>query len=186
MVTIIRKIYKHNMIYYHIFQKLLKVIKMITPREEFIELMTENVKVNGLDDLSARIVAILFLEPREVSMEDLAKKTGYCLSSMSTGIKLMEKMGLITKFKKPPSKKIYLKMENDISKMLLNMLKKRHDQIIKRSKSILPGIIKKYKTTKSSREELKIIEHYYEDVLISENLINEMITKIGKMRRNND
>jgi DNA-binding transcriptional regulator GbsR (MarR family) len=158
-------------------------MKKMNPREDFIELMTENVKVHGLDDLTARIIATLFLEPKEISLEELAEKTGYCLSSMSNGIKFMETIGFIKKFKKPPSKKVYLKMENDMSELLLNMLKKKHENVFERSKTMLPEIIKKYKSTKSSKDELRIIEHYYNDILLSENIIKELISKMEKSRK---
>ena len=152
------------------------------PREQFIDMMTENMKVNGLDELSSRILATLFIETEEISLEELAKKTQHSLSSISTNIKLMETAGLIKKFKKPHSKKVFLKMENDIIQMLLNMLKRKQQYIIRRSKDILPGIIENYKKTKSSKRELQIIERYYKDVLLSENIIDELISKIEKLR----
>lgn len=155
----------------------------MNPRERFLELMTENAKSNGLDDFSSRIVAILFLETEAISLEELAGKTGYCLSSISTGIKLLEKFGFIKKLKKPPSKKVYIKMENDISKLILELMKKKHETVMGRSKQLLPEIIKEYKSTKSSKKELKIIENYYEDVLRSESILTEAIAKMEKMGR---
>jgi DNA-binding transcriptional regulator GbsR (MarR family) len=155
----------------------------MNPRDEFIDLMTENAKTNGLDDFSAKLMAILFLEPTDISLEDVALKTGYCLSSISTGVKLLERMGFVRKIKKPPSKKVYLKMENDMCELLSAMLKKRHESVISRSKSRLPDIIKNYKSSKSSKDELKIIEHYYEDIMLSGALINDLISKMEKMRR---
>jgi HTH-type transcriptional regulator, osmoprotectant uptake regulator len=157
--------------------------KKIAPREQFLELLTENAKSNGLDAFSSKIVAILFLENEAISLEELAKKTGYGLSSISTGVTLLEKLGFIKKSKIPPSKKIYVKMENDISEVILNMLKKKHEMVLLKSKERLPEIIRAYKSTKSSKEELRIIEHYYEDILRSEGILAETIAKMEKMRR---
>jgi DNA-binding transcriptional regulator GbsR (MarR family) len=154
----------------------------MTPREEFIELMIENIRTNGLDETTARITAVLFLETEEISLEELAQKTEYSLSSVSTSIKFMEAAGLIHKFKKPHSKKVYLKMGNDIIEIMLEMLKKKQQVIMQRSKSNLPTIISNYKKTKSSKQELKIIEKYYNDVLIGEQIIGEMIKKIEALR----
>ena len=156
---------------------------MISPREEFIGLMTDNMRVNGLDELSSKILATLFIETEEISLEDLAKKTGYSLSSLSTSLKLMEATGIIHKFKKPHSKKMYLKMENDMIQTMLNMLKGKQQHMIKVSKELLPGIIADYKKTKSSKQELQIIEKYYKDILLSESIIEDMIMKIEKERR---
>lgn len=158
-------------------------IKMTkNPKEQFIELMIENVKANGLDETTARIAAILFIEQEDISLEELAKKTGYSLSSTSTSLKFMEATGLVHKFKKPHSKKIYIKMENNIMEIMLNMLKKKQQYIIGRAKESLPGIINEYKKTKSSKHELKIIEKYYNDVLLGEQIIGEMIKRIEKIR----
>lgn len=153
-----------------------------TPRNQFIELMTENVKASGLDELTSRITAILFLEPEDISLEELAKKTGYSLSATSTSLKFMESAGLIQKFKKPHSKKIHIKMENDIIEMMLTMLKKKQQYIMKRAKEHLPNIINEYKKTKSSKQELKIIEKYYADVIIGDQVIGEIIKRIEKLR----
>lgn len=152
------------------------------PKEQFIELMIENVKASGLDETTARIIATLFIEQDDISLEELAKKTGYSLSSTSTSLKFMEAAGLVHKFKKPHSKKVYIKMENDIMEMMLNMLKKKQQYIIGRAKESLPGIISEYKKTKSSKHELKIIEKYYSDILLGEQIIEDMIKKIEKAR----
>lgn len=152
------------------------------PREQFIELMIENVKANGLDETTARIAATLFIEQDAISLEELSKKTGYSLSSTSTSLKFMEVTGLVHKFKKPHSKKVYIKMQNDIIEMMLGMLKKKQQYIIERAKESLPEIINEYKKSKSSKHELKIIEKYYRDILLGEKIIGEMIRKIEKIR----
>jgi len=153
------------------------------PREQFIQLMTENAKTNGLDEATARIVAVLFLEPKELSLEELAKKSGYSLSSTSTSIKFMEASWMITKFKKPHSKKIYLKIENDIMSVMLKILMHKREAIIKGTKEKLPLIIEEYKKSKADKQELKIIERYYRDVIIGEKIISEMIRRIESQRR---
>lgn len=153
------------------------------PKEQFIELMIENVKASGLDETTARITATLFIEQDDISLEELAKKTGYSLSSTSTSLKFMEAAGLVHKFKKPHSKKVYIKMENNIMETMLSMLKKKQQYIIGHAKENLPGIISEYKKTKSSKHELKIIEKYYRDILLAEQIIEDMIKKIEKARR---
>lgn len=156
---------------------------MKAPREEFLELMTENIRANGFDELSSKIVAVLFLEPDEISLEDLAHKTGYSLSGVSTSLKFMEAAGLVHKHKKPNSKKVYMHMEKSIIDLLLNMMKKKHDDIIVKSRDALPSIIEHYKRSKSSRQELRIVENYYKDVLLGDKLIHEFIDKIERLRR---
>ncbi|GIU69581.1 MAG: hypothetical protein KatS3mg002_0817 [Candidatus Woesearchaeota archaeon] len=156
-----------------------------TPREQFIELMTENVKSNGLDDATSRIIAILFLEESEISLEELAKKSGYSLSLVSTAIKMMESFGLIHKLKKPHSKKVYVKMETDILDHTVIMLRRKQKYVVEKVKDTLPEIIANYKKFKGSKKELKIIEKYYNDTLIFDKIINDIINKINKLRERN-
>jgi HTH-type transcriptional regulator, osmoprotectant uptake regulator len=155
---------------------------MKTPKEEFIELMAENVKANGLDELSAKIIALVFIEPEEISLEDISLKAGYSLSAVSTALKLLESTGLVNKHKRPHSKKVYLSMEKSIMDVMLRMLRKKQDSIMGKSKEILPNIIEKYKKSKSSKDELAIIENYYKDVIFGEKVIKELIEKVEKHR----
>jgi len=155
-----------------------------TPKEEFIELMTENCKVNGLDELSSKIIALLYAEPREISLEELSKKTMYSLSAVCTAAKLIERIDLIKRIKKPGSRKAYFYMEKDMSIFSLDLMKKKYEKIIIPTKQKLPSIINKYKKEKSekSRQELKIIENYYKEVLVCEEIIKNIIEIVNKVR----
>lgn len=149
-----------------------------SPREQFIELMIDNMKSTGLDDTKSKIIATLFLEKEEICLEELSKKTGYSISLISTAIKFMETNGLLIKFKKPHSKKIYVKMENDMIQHTVLMLKRKQKYVIEKVKETLPNIISAYKKNNSSKEELKIIEKYYKDTVFMDKVIEEMIKKL--------
>jgi DNA-binding transcriptional regulator GbsR (MarR family) len=155
-----------------------------TPKEEFIQLMTENCRVNGLDEISSEVIALLYANPDEISLEELSKKTGYSLSAVCTTTKLIEKTGLIKKIKKPGSRKAYFYMEKDMSIFSLDLIKRKYEKIIIPTKNKLPDIIKKYKKEKSnkSKHELKIIENYYKEVLFSEDIIKNIIKMVKKAR----
>ena len=117
----------------------------LSPKQEFIELMTDNFKTNGLSELTSKITGILYSESGEVSLEELAKRTGYCLSAISTEIKVLEGIGIIRRMKKPGSRKVYLFMDKDIMSKSLELMQKKYEHVILKSKSLLPGIIKRYK-----------------------------------------
>jgi len=155
-----------------------------SPKEEFIHLMTENCKVNGLDELSSEIIAILYAEPREISLEELSKKTGYSLSAVCTATKLIERIGLIKRIRKPGSRKAYVYIEKEMIVFSLDLMKKKYEKIIIPTKKKLPLIINKYKKEKSesSRQELKIIKNYYKEVLLSEKIIKHIIKIVNKIR----
>ncbi len=146
-------------------------------KDEFIELITENSKVCGLDELSSKIIGILFIEPEEIALDELAKRTGYSLSAISTAIKFIERVGIVKRSKKPGSRKVYCYMKKDMMAMRLQIMKREYESIILPSKQKLPKIIEKYKqeSTKGSVEELRIVENYYKQVLFFEQLFKDII-----------
>jgi len=147
-----------------------------SPKNEFIELIAEINRLKGLDELTSKIIGILFIEPEVVSLDELAKRTGYSLSAVSTAMKLLVGSCLIKRSKKPKSKKVYFYIEKDMISLFMQTLK-----IIENNTSMLkkrvPGIIERYKLEKSedSKAELKIIENYYEQVLITDRIMRKMI-----------
>jgi len=155
-----------------------------TPKEEFIHLMAENCKVNGLDEISSEVIALIYAEPKEISLEELSKKTGYSLSAVCTATKLIERIGLIKRIRNPGSKKAYFYMEKDMNVFSLDLMKRKYEKIIIPTKQKLPLIIEKYKKEKSerSRQELGIIENYYKEILVSEEIIKNIIEIVNKIR----
>ena len=148
---------------------------MTSARDDFINLIYESGKAKGFDDLSSKIFAILYVEPHEISLDELSKQTGYSLSAISTSVKFMEAVGLVKRSKKPKSRKVYLFMEKNMFKKFMEIQKKHYENIITPSKQKMPDIIKKYKKEKSekSREELEIAECYYKNLMIFEKIIKE-------------
>jgi len=148
-----------------------------SPKNEFIELIAENSKVNGLDELSSKIIGILFIEPEEVALDELANRTGYSLSAVSTALKFIERAGIVKRTKKPKSRKVYFYMEKDMLAISLQITRRKYEKIILPSKQKLPKIIEKYKqeSTKESGEELGIVENYYKEILFFEQILKEFI-----------
>jgi DNA-binding transcriptional regulator GbsR (MarR family) len=132
-------------------------------KNEFIELIAQINRAKGLDELTSKMIGILFIEPREVSLEQLSEQTGYSLSAVSTAMKLLTGSGLIKRVKKPGSRKVYFFMEKDFMGMLIQSVR-----IIANNISVLkarmPGIIERYKKGGGSKEELRIIEKHYKMV----------------------
>ncbi len=147
-----------------------------SPKNEFIELIAEINRLKGIDELTSKIIGILFIEPGVVSLDELAKRTGYSLSAISTAMKLLVRSSLIKRSKKPKSKKVYFYIEKDMISLFMQTLK-----IIENNTSMLkkrvPGIIERYKLEKSedSKAELKIVENYYDQVLITGRIMKKMI-----------
>jgi DNA-binding transcriptional regulator GbsR (MarR family) len=146
-----------------------------SPKEEFIDLVTEINKAKGLDELSSKLVSILFIEPKEVSLEELAEKSGYSLSAVSTSMKIFENTGFVKRLKKPKSRKVYFYMGKDMHNQFIQTLKKIYNVALVPMKEKLPNIIIRYKKEKGNKDELKIIENHYQQVLQFEKLMKRFI-----------
>ena len=160
-----------------------------SPRDEFIEMMVEIQRAKGLDELSSKLIGIMFIEPNEITLNELSEITGYSLSAISTSMKFLERTGLVKRFKKPGSRKLYFYMGKDMPSMLTEIVKKL-EKNVSMLKSRIPGIIEMYKLekSKSSKEELKIVENYYKQLLDFERMmkkITEMIETDKKGSRRN-
>jgi len=136
-----------------------------TPKEEFKEIIYESCKALGLDDFPSRIISTLQSEVEEISLGDIAKITGYSLSALSTTIKAMEERNLVKRFKKPGSRKVYVIMDKNITSFFIELQKKRYEQSIKPSLSLIPDIIERYKDSEEFQDQLKIVKDYYHQIL---------------------
>ena len=154
--------------------------------KDFMKYMQKLGAGQGLDSLTSAIIAITYLEPGDVAMEELARKTGYSLSSISLKAKLLENFGLVSRKRKPATKKIFLQMDKNFIKYLKDAFIKKEERGIALAKSEVPKIIEKYKSkplSETEKAKLRIIENYYKQVLKFEQLfkqINKLITDFDK------
>jgi len=156
--------------------------------KEMIEFYQTTGRLQGLDSSLSTIIGVLFLEPEEISMEELAKKTGYSLASICNKIKMIEPSGWIKRIRKPHTKKIYLYMEKDIMKIMKNIFLLKQESVIRLAKEKVPSILERYKNMKLSEEQkkkLRIIEDYYKQVLKFELFIREVLKKIDEFSKRN-
>ncbi|MFP4403213.1 MAG: GbsR/MarR family transcriptional regulator [Candidatus Woesearchaeota archaeon] len=145
---------------------------------EFISFLETVFKNYGLDNLSCKIMAVLYIEPTEIALDEIAKITGYSLASVSLKLKFLEKIGLVERIKKPGSKKVFYYFQKDIVKLTENKIKKAYDAEIKPVKKLLPELINKYSNLKLSKveeEKLKIINNYYKQVLMTEKVYLKLV-----------
>ncbi len=157
--------------------------KMDDIEKEFVEYYQKLGSIHNLDNLFTKIFAILFIEPKAVPMEELAKKTGYSLASISNKLKMLESMNFITRKTSPGTRKVYVYLEKDFSKIMKENLKK-HEAIIEISKKEIPKIIEKNKAKKLSndaKKKLEIVENYYAQMLKFEKLVKKILSDIDKI-----
>ncbi len=111
-------------------------------------------------------------------MDDLAKKTGYSLASISNKTKMLEAVGFVKRTSKPGTRKAFLYAEKDILKMFKQALIKKQENVINSAKEKLPLMIKECRTkakTKQQKQKLHLLEDYYQQMLRFEKVIQHMI-----------
>lgn len=151
---------------------------------DFLEIASEVGPASGYDHLSANIIALLFLEPEEVSMEELVEMTGYSKASISQKLKILVPMGFVKRRTRPGSKKIYLYMEKDVFIIWKEQIKHQFLPEIRIVKDKVPQLIEKYKNkelTSEQEEKLHLIEKYYSQILQVETIINSLFLQIDEL-----
>jgi DNA-binding transcriptional regulator GbsR (MarR family) len=152
-----------------------------SPKEQFIELIAASSRGKGFDELSSKVIGVLYLEPKEVALDELAKRTGYSLSAVSTAMKFMERAEFVQRIKKPGSRKVYFYMEKDLLAKMGQMLKKQYEKILLPSREKLPEIITQCRTDKScSPEELSIMETYQKQLSSFEKVLTGFFATLGE------
>lgn len=140
---------------------------MDDPVKEFTDLLVQIWKAHGLDDLSAKVIALLYSEPGEISLEEVAKKTGYSLASISNTVKSIENLGLITRLKKSKSKKVYVFMEKDMCSLKRKWMQKVYQTEILPALEKLPKLLDEFRPhakKEESKQKLAIMENYYKQM----------------------
>ncbi len=134
---------------------------------EFIDLGIKIYKDFGFDSLTSRLIMLLYIEPEEISMDELSEKTGYSLASVSNKMKVLEGLRVVSRIKKPGTKKIFFYMEKDMLKLQKQKIEAFYEKFIEPSKKRLPEIIssaKKAKLDEVSKKKLEIIKNYSKQV----------------------
>ncbi len=152
--------------------------------KEFVGMYQQAGHFFGQDDALTTIYGILYLEPGELSMDELVIRTGYSLASVSNKIKTLESIGLVSKKKRPGSKKIFVYIEKDLFKAMKKTLLTKETQGIKHLKERLPEIIKKYKDkakSENDRKKIRILEEYNVQIIKLEKLLQKMIKTIEEL-----
>jgi DNA-binding transcriptional regulator GbsR (MarR family) len=68
----------------------------------------------GYSEVHGRIIAALTANGEPMALGDLAKETGYSLSSVSTSLDLLEVLGMVRKVKRVGDRRVYVQVEGDL------------------------------------------------------------------------
>lgn len=95
----------------------------------------------GYSEIHGRIIAALMVSGNKLSLQELAEKAGYSLSTLSLSLDLLEFFGMIKKIKNAGDRKLYVELQGDLLEGLKNAF------VIKIQKSVTDSLerFKKYK-----------------------------------------
>ncbi|KAF1075262.1 GbsR/MarR family transcriptional regulator [Methanogenium sp. MK-MG] len=139
----------------------------------------------GMDDLSVKIFALLFVSPTEISLEDLAKETRYSLSSVSNKAKMLEMNNWITRVRKAGSKKVFYYTEKDMMTSILRIMERVGSVEATAAKAEIPTIIshlKSHDMSDEEKEKIEILRIYLHDMQTLDKIIQEWRDMIARMR----
>ncbi len=128
----------------------------------------------GYSGIHGRIIAALLVANKKLSLQELAKKTGYSTSTISISLDLLELLGMIKKVKKVGDRKLYIELHGD----LLEGLKKAFLMRIQKSVAETLSRFEKYKKNlkKEKSEEgkrvLKVLNILEKEVKRIEKYVN--------------
>ncbi len=89
----------------------------------------------GYSDLHGKIIAVLLVEGKPVSLQNLSRKVGYSSGMISLSLDFLELLGVIKKIKKSGDRKLYVQFQGD----LLGCLRKAI--MLKVEKSVAESLI---------------------------------------------
>ncbi len=161
------------------------MIKIKTIKKEFEALIYQSMKSQGLDDLSSKLIGILYSEPDMMTLGELSKKTNYSFSAVSSAMKMLASMHIVEIIKKGGSKKLYFSVQRDMLKMTLNQVKSKNDLMVAPAIKKLPSTIQRCKKSKEkgSVEMLKVLEQYYKNMMSLDDIMKELVEITEKVQK---
>ena len=68
----------------------------------------------GYSDMHGRIIAALLVNNKKMSLQDMAKETGYSISTISLSLDFLEFLGMIKKVKNAGDRKLYIELQGNL------------------------------------------------------------------------
>ena len=120
-------------------------------------------------------------------MDDLAERSGYSLSGVSTKMKMIESLGFADRVKKPGSKKVYFYINKSLKDLMVSKIRKGIQVEVNPVKETIPAILEKYKKEYVSAKDAKFkaqyenLKKYYDDMLKIEVIMKKLLEDLGRM-----
>lgn len=76
----------------------------------------------GYSPLHGKIIGVLLVHGKEMSLQELARDTGYSASMISLSLDLLELLGIIKRVKKTGDRNLYIVLKGDLLESLKNAI----------------------------------------------------------------
>jgi DNA-binding transcriptional regulator GbsR (MarR family) len=83
-------------------------------KKDIYSTFAETASEIGYSEIHGRIMAALLVANKKLSLQELAKETGYSISTLSLSLDLLEFLGMIKKIKKVGDRKLYVELHGDL------------------------------------------------------------------------
>lgn len=144
----------------------------------------------GLKTVDTTIYAFVYCSLDNVSLDDVAKGTGYSLATVSTVAKQLIAIHLLKKVKKPGTKKVFLSASRNGAEMITEKLSAVLNLVVAPKKESLPKLISSLKKDirnekSASKKEigknyLKLLEDDLKETLLIEEIQLHILDYIAK------
>jgi len=110
---------------------------MTSPEKEIenkiFSTFAEVARAIGYSPLHGKLIGVLLVKGRAVSLQELAKKTGYSAGMVSLSLDLLEVLGVVKKVKKEGDRQLYISLAGDLLECLKNAITIKVEKSIKES-----------------------------------------------------
>jgi DNA-binding transcriptional regulator GbsR (MarR family) len=125
----------------------------------------------GYSPLHGSIIAALLVSGSSLSLQDLARKTGYSTSMVSLSLDFLEVLGIIKKVKKSADRKLYIELNSDLLESLRSIILTRIQKSVKESYLDFEEAKKKMKGVSGERKK---------ELLNAINILESQIKRLEK------
>ena len=112
----------------------------------------------GYSPLHGKIIGVLLVKGRSMSLQELAKQTGYSSSMVSLSLELLEVLGVVKKVKKTADRKLYIELSGDLLECLKKAFVMRLERSIAQSLREFESIRKSARGDANASKTLSVLE----------------------------
>jgi len=129
-----------------------------TLENKILDTFAEVASTIGYSPLHGKIIGVLLVKNRSMSLQELARETGYSSSMVSLSLDLLEVLGVIKKVKKTADRKLYIELSGDLLECLKKAFVMRLEKSISQSLNEFENLKKSAKPGTAAIKTIDVLE----------------------------